>query len=249
MFQTTYCSILPAHCRHGQERQESPPFSWGRHAVSATTAVCTLVVPYWFSARICGSILAMAMFVGPAFGQGGEQADVTAPTKSGQKVTLTDLAGVKIHTKLVTEMMVRRQGRQFPASQEVERQIYMELDGRITFSSLVTAHSPRGTRATPVRGTTVKLDEPWFTENGEAVWQFKDGDLTFVRSYEGGALRTIISLKRDGQNLTCAVGTVYARERSKNSIVMNSPIDGVPVTILSWKPISSTCKVARETAK
>jgi len=74
------------------------------------------LVPYWFSARICGSILAMAMFVGPAFGQSGEQADVTAPTKSGQKVTLTDLAGVKIHTKLVTEMMVRRQGRQFPAS-------------------------------------------------------------------------------------------------------------------------------------
>ena len=206
-------------------------------------------MPYWFSARICSSILTMAVFAGSAFGQAGEQADVTAPTKSSQTVTLTEIAGAKIHTKLVTEMMVRRQGRQFPASQEVERQIYMELDGRITSSSRVTAHSPRGTRTTPVRATTVKLDEPWFTENGEAVWQFKDGDLTFVRSYEGGALRTIISFKRDGQNLTCGVGTVYARERGKNSIVLNSPIDGVPVTILSSKQVSSACNVALETAK
>jgi len=206
-------------------------------------------VPYWFSARISSSILTMALFVGSAFGQAGEQADVTAPTKPSQTVTFADLAGAKIRTKLVTDMMVRRQGRQFPASQEVERQIYMELDGRITFSTRVTAHSPRGTRATPVRATTVKLDQPWFTENGEAVWQFKDGDLTFVRSYEGGALRTIISFKRDGQNLTCAVGSVFARERGKNSIVLNSPIDGVQVAILSSKQVSSACNVGLETVK
>jgi len=43
-------------------------------------------------------------------------------------------------------------------------------------------------------------------DNGEAVWQCKDGDLTHVRSYAGGAVRVIIFLKGDGQNLTCTAG-------------------------------------------
>ena len=90
-----------------------------------------------------------------------------------------------------------------------------------------------------------KLDEPWSTDNGEAVMQFKDGDLTFVRSYEGGAVRTIISLKRDGQNLTCSASSVWARDRGKSGLVLNSPVDGGAVTILSWKPGPSTCNVTR----
>jgi hypothetical protein len=56
-------------------------------------------------------------------------------------------------------------------------------------------------------------------------------------------VRTIVSLKRNGQNLTCATTTVFAREKGKNGLVLNSPIDGAPVTILSWKPVSSTCDV------
>ena len=104
------------------------------------------------------------------------------------------------------------------------------------------AHAARD-KTSPTRGTTVKLDEPWSTDNGEAVWQFKDGDLTFVRSHQTGAVRTIVSLKLDGQKLTCATSTVFAREQGKNGLVLTSPIDGAPVTILSWKQVSSTCEV------
>lgn len=195
------------------------------------------------TARISSSLLAMAMFVGAAYGQGGEKANVTPPTPSSQAVTLGDLEGAKIHTKLVTEMLAQRQGRQGQVTQEVDWQINVLPEQRISFTFRATAHTPRGTRVAPVRGTTVKLDEPWSTDNGEAVWQFKDGDLTFMRSYQTGAVRTIVSLKRDGQNLTCATSTVLARERGKNELVLTSPIDGAPVTILSWKSVSSTCEV------
>jgi hypothetical protein len=201
-------------------------------------------VTYWFSARICSSLLAMSILVGSAWGQGGDQANVTPRVPSSQAVTFTDLEGAKIHAKQVTEMLRQRQGgRQGLVTQEADWQINVQPEQRISFSSRVTAHTPRGTRVAPVRERTVKLDEPWSTDNGEAVWQFKDGDLTFVRSFQGGAVKTVISLKRDGQNLTCTTTRVLARERGKNGLVLNSAIDGAPVTILSWKPVSSTCDV------
>jgi hypothetical protein len=196
-----------------------------------------------FSARVCGCLFAMGMSVGSAYGQGGEKAVVTPPMPSSQAVTLADIEGAKIHTKLVTEMLVQRQGRQGQRTQEVDWQINVLPEQGISFTFQATSHTPRGTRTSPVRERTVKLDEPWSTDNGEAVWQFKDGDLIFVRSHQGGAVRTVVSLKRDGQNLTCATSMVFARERGKNGLVMNSAIDGAPVTILSWKPVSSTCDV------
>jgi len=197
---------------------------------------------YVFNARICCSLVAMGMLVGSAYGH--EQANVASAVPSSQAVALTDLEGTKIHTKLVTEMLAQRQGREGPVTQEVSWDINVLPEQRISFSFRATGHTQRGTRASPARGTTVKLDQPWSTDNGEAVWQFKDGDLTFVRSYKGGAVRTIVSVKRNGQNLTCAASTVFARERDKNGLVLNSPIDGAPVTILSWKPLSSACDVS-----
>ena len=50
-------------------------------------------------------LLVMGMLVGSAYGQGGEKANVTPPTPSNQAVTLADLEGANIHTKLVTEML------------------------------------------------------------------------------------------------------------------------------------------------
>jgi hypothetical protein len=200
---------------------------------------------YWHSAHICcWSMFATAILVASACGQESAK-DVTAPMLASRAVTLTDLEGAKIHAKLVTEMLALREGRQGPAIQEIDWQIYMEPEGRISFSFRPTTRTARGTRAAPIRATTVKLGEPWSTDNGEAVWQFKDGELDFVRSYKGGAVRTIISLKRDGQNLTCTASSAYAREQGKRGMVLNSPIDGVPVTILSWKLVSSTCNVTR----
>jgi len=190
-------------------------------------------------------MLGMVVLVASTCSEGGAQEGVTAPKSSLQAVILTDLEGAKIKVKLVTEMLAQREGRQGPVTQEADWQIYVEPEGKISFSFRPTSHTSRGTRAGQIRATTAKLDEPWHTDNGEAVWHFKDGELTFVRSFKGGATRTIISLKQDGPNLTCTATSAYARERGKGDLVLNSPIDGVPVTILSWKQVSSSCQVTR----
>lgn len=190
-------------------------------------------------------MLGMPILIVSTCSEGTAQEGATDPKLSLQAVAFTALEGTKIHAKLATEMLVQREGRQGPTTQEVDWQIYMEPEGKISFSFRPTVHSPRGTRAGQIRATTAKLDEPWYTENGQAVWQFKDGELTFVRTYKDGAIRTIIALKQDRQNLTCAANVTYARERGKGGLVLNSPIDGVPVTILSWKQVSSSCQISR----
>jgi len=45
--------------------------------------------------------------------------------------------------------------------------------------------------------------------------------------------------------MTCSANNVLARERGKDSLMMNSLIDGAPVTIFSWKTVSSSCDVTR----
>jgi hypothetical protein len=195
--------------------------------------------------RMCSWMLVMPILVVSTFSEGAAQEGAPDPKVSLQAVTFTALEGAKIHAKLATEMLVQRQGRQGPTTQETDWQIYVEPEGKISFSFRPTVHSPRGTRAGQIRATTARLDEPWYTENGQAVWQFQDGELTFVRSYKDGAVRLIIALKQDRQDLICAASVTYARERGKGGLVLNSPIDGVPVTILSWKQGSSSCQIMR----
>jgi hypothetical protein len=187
----------------------------------------------------------MPVLVVSTCSEGIAQEGVTDTKSSLQTVAFKDIEGAKIHAKLATEMLARREGRQAPVTQETDWQIYVEPEGKISFSFRPTTRTPRGTRAGQIRATSAKLDEPWYTENGQAVWQFKDGELTFVRSYKEGAVRTIIALKQDLKNLTCSATSSYARERGKGDLVLNSPIDGVPVTILSWKQVSSSCQITR----
>jgi hypothetical protein len=172
--------------------------------------------------------------------------DVPDQPASGQGLTIGDLEGAKIHTKLITEMLTQREGGgQGPTTMEAEWNIGIEPGAKISWSYLPTSHTPRGTRTGQKIASTAKLDEPWYTPNGEAIWQFNDSKLTFVRSYKGGAVRVIIAFKKDGPNLNCAATSALAHEAGKSSLVMNSPIDGAPVTILSWKPGSSSCRVTR----
>ena len=96
---------------------------------------------YWFTARICSSLLAMSIPVGSAWSQGGDQANVTPQMPLSQAVTFADLEGAKIHAKLVTEMLAERQGRRGPATQEIDWQIFWSPMG-----GSILASAPRPSR-------------------------------------------------------------------------------------------------------
>jgi hypothetical protein len=191
-------------------------------------------------------MVATLMLMASARGEEGAPQDVTEPISSGHPIQLTELQGAKIHAKLVTDMLSQREGGpQGPVTSEADWSITVEPGARIGWTYQPTAHTRGGTRVGQKIASTSKLDEPWYTPNGEATWQFTDSNLVFIRSYKGGAVRIIIAFKKDGPNLTCTASSVFARERGKNGLVMNSPIDGAPVTIFSWKLVKSSCEVTR----
>lgn len=198
-----------------------------------------------FILSICSCLWAAFALAGPAC---SEDARGNPPNQQppAQALTFAKLEGVKITIKLVTEMLVQREGFQGPATQDTDWSITIGPEGKIDWTFQPTAHSRVGDRVGQKFATTATLDKSWHTPNGEAIWQFIDGTLVFVRSYKNaGAYRMSIAFKQDVQNLACSVESTFARDRGKDNITLNSAFDGAMVTIFSWKTLTSTCDVAR----
>jgi len=196
--------------------------------------------------QIFTCLWAMIALAGPIYGEDTPRESIPNQLPSAQALTFASLEGVKIKIKIVTEMLVQRDGFQGPVTQDSDWSIAIGPEGKIDWSYQPTSHSRVGDRVGQKITTTATLDTSWYTPNGEANWQFTDGMLVFVRSYKNaGAYRMNIALKQDVQNLSCSAVSTFARERGKEKITMNSAIDGAPLTIFSWKTISSTCDVTR----
>lgn len=134
-------------------------------------------------------------------------------------------------------------GSEGPATAELDWNVTFGPGGKITWSHRPTIRARRGYQKSATIAGTSGLDEAWHTENGDAMWRFSDGELIFVRSYQGGAMRLIITIRQDGPNLMCAATNVFAREADRRDLIINSPIDSTPVTISSWKQVSSNCEI------
>ena len=180
------------------------------------------------------------MFVAPALGEAARR-----PGPDGA-LPLSQLEGVNIHATLVTKCS---QTKQATGSEGLSNHggsigtLPFRTGGKISWNYQPVIRTGRGDQKGATIAGTSGLDEAWRTENGDAMWQFRDGELIFVRSYRGGAMRLIIAVKQDGPNLGCVATNVFAREGDKRDLIINSPIDGTPIAILSWKQVSSNCEV------
>jgi hypothetical protein len=190
-------------------------------------------------------MLGIAAFVAPVSGEPGAE----APDQGSRPaLSLRQFEGANIHATLVTEMLAQQEGGpRGPVTTEDDWNLTVEPGGKISWSYRPTTRTRRGTQGGEKIAKTSALDEAWQTADGAAIWQFSDAELNFVRSYQGGAMRLTIALKQDGPNLTCTASNVFARERDRNVLILNSPIDNTPVTIFSWKQVSSICNVTSPT--
>jgi hypothetical protein len=84
-------------------------------------------------------------------------------------------------------------------------------------------------------------------DNGDAVWTFADGTLTFLRANKiTGAFRRDIIFARTDTGLKCSARDTIVREKGAGDIVTYSVIDGRPTTIVREEQISSNCRVSQQ---
>jgi hypothetical protein len=193
-----------------------------------------------------GLILLFALIDGPARIWG--QSDTTA-TQPNEHVTFAGLAGSVIEASVVRDQIVRREGKTFPVRVQNEIKILIGPDDRIQQSITPTADTRRGRRVGATMTAPFLLGKSrslYGVGGGEGVVQFEDGVLSFLRTFKRGALKRTIAFSRSPNGLCCTAEETFAREEGVGDLAMNSAIDGTPVTIISYKQISSTRRVVKE---
>jgi hypothetical protein len=167
----------------------------------------------------------------------------------GEEMKFSELEGWSLNARFRRAQTIQADGKRFAASVDGVWHLTFGPDNGIEFEFNAVGHSPRGSRkAKPIAGTHT-LDQPLKTGTrggGDVIWRFADNTLTFVRTLPSGAFRTQFAFARASDGLTCAFNDAFARETGKGPVRLISPFNGRPVTILSAKVTSSTCKMSRK---
>jgi hypothetical protein len=162
----------------------------------------------------------------------------------------SDLAGMSIEANIHRDQTVRADGHTFPVKIHQRWRFVLKSDKSIDLTTESTNRGPRGTRKAPTSFGTFVLGEPRHIGSrggGEAVWNFSDGTLTFIRTYRVGAYRANFSFTRGPAGISCSVREALAREDGKGPVQMVSPFGaGQVVTILNSKQVSSDCTVKKQ---
>lgn len=164
-----------------------------------------------------------------------------------QSVTLADLAGTIIETRVVSDQLNRKEGKEF--SQRVQNDLKLEIgpEGKINGILQATLYqSGRTFRLKPenISGLLERPGEINVSGPGHSVWIFDDGVVTFLRTLVRGGFKREIKFARGASGITCVANEGFAREEGGGSIVLKS-FDGKPFTVLSAKPTSSNCRVLK----
>jgi len=168
---------------------------------------------------------------------------------SSQEVTFSDLEGMTIEASFKRDQINDAgAGRQVPAQVDGNWTVTVTAGTQIHFTYNATGHGAQGSKkAAPLGGTAV-LNQSWKATSsvqGELVWDFAGGTLSFVRTLPSGAYRAQFAFARGSGGLTCAYRDAFAREQGKGPVRLLSPYSGEMTTIISTKVVTSSCKVSR----
>jgi hypothetical protein len=175
---------------------------------------------------------------------------MAAPAQAQGKVTLSELQGRMVRGEIVMERVMRRGGREFPVKTKMDWKLKVQEGDAVWQEMRSTVTGPRGTRDTDPLTGTFPLGKSVTVRSrggGEAMYSFSDGTLTFVRTFKKGAFRKSTAFARGGDgNLTCEMTASHAREEGTGAIELVNPFDGQPMSIVSYKQVSSSCDVAAD---
>jgi hypothetical protein len=165
----------------------------------------------------------------------------------GEAVTLLDLEGTVVEVRSKRAQQVRRKGREFSNQLESELRIEFKAGGTTHIAIASTTYGKGGVRKGKARSGMWTLDQARTLKShggGHGVWLFENGTLTNLRTYQGGALKRTITFAQGSNGLSCRATESMAREDGVTCLILAGS-DGRPSQILSFKQISSTCRVTK----
>ena len=185
--------------------------------------------------RIVAILIDVLFLSEPAFAQ------------SRGSVTLAELQGAAIEMKFEREQMVKREGNEYPVRIEVDLKVVLGPGDRIKWVLGNTIHTPNGVQKPEPATFSSRLEKPEQTNSfgtGHGVWVFSEGVLTTLRTLPTGAFKREISFTRGPKGLECTAKEGVAREDGTGGVIMTAP-DGRPVTIVSERLASSSCRIRK----
>jgi hypothetical protein len=172
---------------------------------------------------------------------------VTAPASTwGQSLTFSDLKGYAIEVRLLRQQTVRRGGKESSNQAQTDMRIVIDSAGVLLVTVSPTGYGKKGVRkARPVTGpfTLDETKKMYSLGGGYGIWTFENDTLTYLRIYQGGALKRNIAFARRDGGLSCKASEAMIREAGVGGIIADSPFDGTPRVIITAKHISSSCSV------
>jgi hypothetical protein len=171
-------------------------------------------------------------------------------TAWSQAVTLADLQGAVISVSSIHQEKIIRNGQQMSVELRTTGTVRVSADKSITsqFQSTSTNQSNGRTRSGPTNANSSTLDKPSTgSQGGELVWTFVNSSLVRLRVFTGGAggQKMTISFRRTGNGLACSFSMPMAREVGVGQIHKGSAIDNVPIDILEFRQVGSSCQVTK----
>jgi hypothetical protein len=175
---------------------------------------------------------------------------LSASASAEEAVTFGELEGSIVEARIIGHQVIRRDGRNISVRFQNDVTLAIGSDGKIDQAISPTADTPRGRRHGPTRRSSHTLERPGDLKGllggGDGVFVFTDGTLTWLRTFKGGGFKRTTTFARGAEGLTCTAIDSFARENGVGSIVLNSSIDGQQTEIVSYKPLSSTCRVKKQ---
>ena len=161
----------------------------------------------------------------------------------------SQLVGWVIEASVTNLQNGTRSGRKFHTPYKQDYTIELQANNalRITFSA--TAFTPVGEKKQRSETFVRELESPTTTAvtrgGGHGVWFFERNVLTFVRTYEGGAMKTTFSVTKTETGLRCNAAIVWPKEVGVPTIKFKSA-DGAKIEIVSAPQTASTCRIVKK---
>jgi hypothetical protein len=173
---------------------------------------------------------------------------VTTAVRAEEAITFEELQGVSIEASAVRDQTIQRKKGTISVQMHTSATITLGPSDNIHHTRQHSVRRAQGKRNHPPRSGNFTLGvrkQIPSAGQGTAQYTFSDGTLTFVRTFKNGAFISTVKFVRDKDALKCTFDESFAREEGKGEIQLESPY-GQPTKVLSWKQVSSTCRVTNK---